>query len=132
MTTTTPLSAQSIGTSTNVGNSLFPTKVTLGATTGAVTLTVRVTNGSGQGIVDERSEVQVNYAFSPISVSAAAAPALLKQNSKYVAIKLERLASEDRAKDSELNVATGQYLYFWCDVPAFLNAATLNVYVTEI
>lgn len=132
MTTTTSLAAQSIGTSTNVGNSLFATKVTLAATTVAVVITARVTNAATAAITDARSQVIVRYALSPVSVAAAAAPALLSQNSRYVKVDGVATVSEDRAVDSEVQPATGQYLYFWCDVPPFNAAATLNVYVTEL
>ncbi len=132
MTTTNPVAGQSIGTSTNVGNSLFPTKVTLGTTDAAIVLTLRVTNGAGKGVDDERSIVTMWYSFSPISVSAAEAPELLKQNARFVELRLEPLAGKDRARDSEISAVSGQYLYLWFDVPKYNTAATLNAYVTAL
>jgi len=132
MTTTTIVSGQSIGTSTNVGNSKFPTKQTLSPTSAAIVLTLRVTNGAGKGVDDERSVITMWYALSPVSVTAAEGTELLKQNARFVDLRLEPLAEKDRARDSELIVVSGQYLYVWFDVPPFNTAATLNAYLTEL
>lgn len=132
MTTTTVISAQSIGTSTNIGNSLFATKVTLGAATSAAIIASRVTNAATGGSLDSRATVDIYYAFSPISVDAADAVNLLKQDARYLRLLTEVAVSADRSRSSQVEVASGQYLYLWCDIPTFAAAATLNVYVTEI
>jgi hypothetical protein len=131
MTTTNVVAAQSIGTSTNLGNSVFPTKVTLDAGTSAAVLTLRVTNGTS-GPLDSRCDITMWYSFSPVDVSAAAGVELLKQNARYVNLKGADGASADRAKDSLIEPVTGQFLYIWFDVPTFQAAAVMNAYVTEI
>lgn len=132
MTTTTIISGQAIGSGANAGNSKFPTKLTLAATSVGVVLTMRVTNSATSGVEDARSKITLHYAMSPVSVTAAAALELLKQNSRYLEMFTVDAPSADRARDTELIPVTGQYLYVWVDVPVFLSDATLNVYATEL
>lgn len=131
-TTTTIISGQSIGTSSNKGDALFPTKLSLSSLTAAVVLTIRVTNGAGVGSLDGRTPLWLRYAFSPISVAAEAAPSLLRQNSRYVELKLSQVPADDLARDSIVEPVSGLYLYVWVDVPIFSTAGTLNVYATEL
>jgi hypothetical protein len=130
MTITTPISAQSIGTSTNVGNSKFPQKITLESTTTAVQIEGRIVNGAGY--YDKREGVTIHYAFSAISVTAAAAVAMLGQSSRFLALDFAAERLVDQAKMSLLEPAPGTgFLYLWCDVPNTDVAAALSVNVIQ-
>lgn len=131
MTTVTSLAAQSIGTGANTGNDLFPTKVTLSGISTGLCLSARITNGAG-GSFDQRAPLEILYAISHLSVAAAAAVELFKEEARFLSMRTTEVASADRYKNGLLEPIVGGYLYFWCNVPLFNTAAVLNVYVTEL
>jgi len=130
MTTTNAISGQSIGTGSNVGEGKFPQKVTIAATTTAFVITPRVTNGAGEYI--EASEVIIWYSGSSYSVTAAAAPELLRKTARFVSVKPSRNSSVAIAIDSSIEPVTGSYIYLWCSIPTVTVAQTLDVNVVEL
>ena len=130
ITATAAIASQSIGTGSNVGSALFPQKITLQAATTALVLEARIVNGAGFRH-DERQGVEVWYAVSNISFTAAAAVLALKQSAKHLFIKAGPKGLDDAVKQSDLVSAIGAYLYIWCEVPTFPVAAALSVSVLE-
>ena len=130
MTTTVSISGQTIGTGANAGENLFPQKVTRNAATTAFVLSLRLTNGVAE--YDRHAEVRVWYSSSPYSVSAALGAVQLKQTARYVDIRPSNLAAGVMIKDSSLEPITGDFIYFWCDIPAVVVAQTLDVTLVEL
>jgi len=131
MTTTQVLTDQTIGTGSNIGGNLFPQKVTLAVASIAASISIRCTNGAGLP-ADIRAPIVARYAFSPVSVAAAAAPGLLGIGSRYLNLHPQNVPSGDTSSASLLSDATGAYLYVWFEVPPFLVAASLNAFVVEL
>lgn len=130
MTTTNAISGQSIGTSTNVGEGLYPQKITAVSTTSGFYIQPRVTNGIGD--YKGKYTVRVWYCASSYSLTAAAAVTQLKLNASYVDLPLDPANGGVAIRDSFLEVLSGQYIYLWCAIPNLPVAATLDVNVTEI
>lgn len=130
MTTTTSISSQSIGTSTNVGQGLFPQKVTKQTATTAFLVDVRITNGAGG--YNPVSEVRVWYASSTFSLSAANAVTQLRAAAGYVDVRPSPHASGVTIRQSDLATVNGSYIYFWVDVPLVSVAQTLDVTLVEL
>lgn len=130
MTTTNAISGQTIGTSTNKGEGLFPQKVTLQAATTAYVITIRLTNGADAYI--SKAEVIIWYSTSSFSITAAQAVLQLKPTARYVTIKPSSLGSAILIKDSSLEPVTGGFLYLWCDIPTVVTAQTLDVNTVEL
>ncbi len=131
MTTTTVTNAQSIGTSTNIGDDKFVTKTAIQTGTTAFVITPRVTNeaNSNAGLV-----LRVWYTSSSYSLtaSAALASAALRQTAHYVDLRLNSDNSGVAINDSCLEPVTGGYIYTWCSIPTLILAATLDVNLTEL
>lgn len=130
MTTTASISSQSIGTSTNIGERLFPQKVTANAATSAYLLGVRVTAGAG---VTLTGTVRVWFSSSSFSITAAQGAIYLRPTARYVDVPLNAVASSAvLIKDSTLEPLTGGYIYLWCEIPNLGTAATLDVNCVEV
>jgi hypothetical protein len=129
---TVALSAQSVGTAANVGNSLFPTKVTLNAATITVALEIKLVNGAIQTKIDQRHRVRVYSAVTAESVTAANAPELLKYSCECTELIPPMDALDTKYKMSKPWKATGGFFCFWVDVPAFPLAGALTVNVIEL
>lgn len=130
MTTTTVITSQSIGTSTNVGEGLFPQQVAIQATTSDYVICMRVTNGAGSYL--PKSEIIVRYASSPFNITAAQAVTQLAPASRYVSLKPSDKGSAVVIKNSLFEPILGGYIYLWCEVPSTTVAQTLDVSVVEI
>ena len=130
MTTTTAISAQTIGTSTNVGNGKFPQKVTLTAGTTAFVLSALLLNGTDA--YSRSNEVRIWYSTSSFSISAAAAVLQLRQTARYLDVRPSINPGETLIIDSTFEPITGAYLYLWCDIPTVTTAQTLTVNVVEL
>lgn len=139
MTTQALITAQTFGTSTNVGNAKFSANpVTLAAGTTAYVVNVQVTRpatalpltGMGGPVT-----VRVWYTTTIRTVSAANAPVTLGHTARYVDCvfnKPNEPASAVISVDSSLEPKTGDSLHCWVDAPGTLNACTLDVSVVEV
>jgi hypothetical protein len=131
MTITNEIVAQSVGTSTNIGNSKFPIKVTLEATTTAAQIEALLVNGP-TGTYDTRQPIILHYAFSSFSHTAAAAVLVLGFQSRFLEIPPKQVAGKSSGNITLLEPAPGSaYLYFWLDVPATEVASALSVNVIQ-
>ncbi len=135
MTITSVITAQSIGTGSNKGNSKFATSaLVLQSTTTAYVVNVQVTPGAGP--VDHKLELRVWFTTTPRTVTAGNAPYTLGQTAHYVDIRFGTgglsLPSVAISKDSALEPVTGGNLHVWCDVPGLDTAATLDVSIVEL
>jgi hypothetical protein len=130
MTTTSIISGQSIGTGADIGEGLYPQKITIAATTTAFVITPRVTNGAAG--YNPGNEITVWYSSSSYSVSAAQAVKLVRGTARTVSVKPSPLAAGDVLRDSTLEPVTGSYIYLWCDIPAASVAQSLSVNVVEL
>lgn len=130
MVTNNSISGQSIGTSTNIGEGLFPQKITLNAATTCFVITPRITNGAAS--YDPANEIIVRYSTSSFSITAAQAVSQLDCTSRYVPVKMKPNNGAVAIKDSSLEPVTGGYLYLWCEIPKLSVAATLDVNVVEL
>lgn len=132
MTTTSIITAQSIGTSTNVGPLIGPVKTTLQAATTAIIISVQLTLGATGGN-SAGSMLKVWHAVSPISYSTATIGALaLAQGAEYVLVKLDALASLVIERSSDVLVTAAGYHYCWIEAPVLVQAATVTVNLQEI
>lgn len=124
--TTTVISSQSFGTSTNVGDKSFAATATLQGNSKYVIVTAEVTttnNAAGQSVI-------VRYATSPVSYSAAAAPWALAPASRFVKLELTQ-QNNVLSRSSLYEPIAGQYFYVWVEAPTLSTAATISVYMTE-
>lgn len=130
MTITNSLVSQSIGTSTNKGNTLFATKVTLAGTTTAAQIEGLIVNGAGD--YEPRANVRIHYAFSSFDMTAAVASVTFTKGSRFLDVPLKADPLARSGNITLLEPAMGSaYLYFWVDVPAFVVASALSVNVVE-
>jgi hypothetical protein len=130
MTINTPISGQSVGTSTNKGEGLFPQKITKNAATTAFSVQVRVTNGAGDYAI--ANVIRVWYLSSAFDMTAAAAVDACRSAARYVDLRPSNLSSGVRLRDSDLEAVLGNYIYLWCDIPAATVAQSLDVTVVEL
>lgn len=130
LTITAAINAQSIGTSTNIGNSKFPTKVTLQAATTAFAVEASVTNGAGAAF-NPRQKLDVRFAVSSFSLTDTAAPDILGQASNLLQVTPSEKGGEQRINVSELQPTPGGYFYVWLDVPVLPAASTVTVNLIE-
>lgn len=132
MTTTALISSQSIGTSTNKGEGLFPQKLTLNPATTKFVITAELTNGTGS--YNQAQRVVLRYATSSYSYTAANAVAQLAAGAGTRFLELIPAKSTGAISNrfSQIEVPAGQYLYLWVDVPTTSVAQTLSVDCTEL
>ena len=130
MTITAVIAAQSIGTSTNIGDAKFPQKVTLAATTTAAQVEVRITNGADT--YDPRQKLRMNYVFSSFDVTAAQAAINYSESSRFLEITPKAGQSLVALNKTLLEPAPGGgFLYFWFSVPTTTVARTLAANAIE-
>lgn len=130
MTITNSIASQSIGTSTNKGNSLFATKVTLAATTTAAQIEALIVNGADS--YDPRTNLKIHYAFSSFDMTAATAILTLGRSSRFLEVPQKPDPLARSGNITLLEPAPGSaYLYFWVDAPATVVASALSVNVIE-
>ena len=134
MTTQSLISAQSVGTSTNIGNNKFSINpVTLAAGTTAFVINAQLTTPSTTTALQDKGQaLRVWYTTTIRTVTAANAPFTLGQTARYVDIRPGQVAGLAFSIDSTLEPKTGSLLHCWCDVPAFTVAHTLSVDVVEL
>lgn len=131
MTITNEIVAQSVGTGTDIGNSKFPIKVTLAATTTAAQIEALLVNGA-TGPYDARQPIMLHYAFSSFSHTAAAAVLVLGFQSRFLEVPPKPSPGLSSGNITLLEPAPGSgYLYFWLDVPATDVASALSVNVIQ-
>lgn len=133
-TETVLINAQSVGTGSNKGNSLFSINpVTLQATTTAFYLDCKVVNGATAGEIDHNFQVFVRYSITSYTVTAAEAPATLAHTSRFVKIMPRSGASKERIMQSSLEPAgAGSDILCWVDAPTLPVAGTLTVTLIEL
>ncbi len=135
LVTQNAISAQSFGTSTNIGNSKFSINpLTLADATTGYIINVQVTPGAGP--VDPNAYVRVWYTTTFRTVTAANAPYTLRETARYVDKSIgcvgEVKVSVAGSKDSAFEVKTGNKLHVWVDAPKLDTAASLTVDVVEL
>jgi hypothetical protein len=130
MTTTTSIVSQSIGTSSNKGNGLFPQKITIQATTTAFVVAATLTNGAAG--YDQGNRPSIWFATSPFSITAAAAIVQMRNTARYLELVPAPTAGTALSKDSGLQSVAGSYIYIWCDIPTVATAQTLDISVVEL
>lgn len=122
---------QSIGTSTNIGNSKFSINpLTLAAGTTAFVVNMKVTNGTG--LPGRNQVVRVWYTTTMRTVTAANAPKHLGPTARFVEAVIADENEGVVIKDSSLEPVTGSLFHCWVDVPTLPTAATLLVDLVEI
>ena len=134
MTSTAVLSAQSIGTGANKGNDLTfsasAMKVTIQTGTTAFCVAGELTNGSAS--YDQANRPTIRYATSPFSYAYDAAPPNLRTTARYLEMIPKQSAGGIAARNSDLEVVKGSYIYVWVDVPGVAVAQTLTINVVEL
>ncbi len=132
MTNTTVTNGQAFGTSTNIGDSKFPTKTTKQTATTSFIISAQVTNGAA---VDPGAQVRVWFASTPFTyASAAAGMAALRQTAQFIDLRLANIASGVAEKISQLTTVNGDDIYTWADVPKLPSgiAASLSIKLYEL
>ena len=127
MTNTTVINAQSIG-----GTAAAPTqqtKLTLQASTAALSLNVLLATGSGLGA--ESSEIEVCWATSPFDITAGAAPISFQNAFQRLLVKPPK-SGREQIVGTDIFTANGGYLYLWLNVPLLQAARTITVIVNEL
>ena len=129
MTTTAAISAQSVGTSTNVGEGKFPQKVTTTGYSDRFYIEGKITNGAGS--YSPANKVRIWYSSYSASITAAAAVDLLRANARYLDLTPSPDGSIARSQISLCEPLSGLYIYLWVDIPTQTVAQTLDVNVIE-
>ncbi len=127
---TAVIAAQSIGTSSNQGNGLFPQKVTAQTDTAGYTIAVQLTNGTSG--YDPNQRVTLFYTSSPFSYTAANAVLQLRQQAQSMDVRPDQGTGAIQTKTTPLAILFGLYVYFWFDVPKAPVAQTLAASLVEI
>lgn len=130
MTTTAIISAIALGTGSNVGDFINPTKTTLQATTTTVQIVASVTRGVSMG--PEGVRVRVYYAASPISYSSALVGAqAVASSARFIDVfmKSDRPTSEFT---SDLAITAAGYFYCWVQMPTLPVTAAVTVNLEEM
>lgn len=131
MTTTTVISGQTFGTSTNVGNAKFSiAPVTLQASTTAYVVQLKWT--AGASIENRGSRIVVWYTTTAATVTAGNAPTQLNQTARYVDLVAPQSAAGVQIRDSSLEPVTGNKFHCWVEAPNLSVAATLDVVLVEL
>ena len=133
-TETVLISAQSIGTSTNIGDGKFSiSPVTLQTTTTAFYLDVKLANGATAGEIDKNQKVVVYYSITAYTVTSAEAPFTLGQASRYVSLTPRSGPSKEVIMQSSLEPAgAGSDILCWVSAPTFPVAGALTVTLVEL
>lgn len=129
MTVNTQINGASVGV-TNVGNGVLPQKLTLQSTTTAFVLASKLTNPA-EGSFSPAKKIRVWYASHPEDMTAAVAAASI-QHARYFDTVPSPKGNGVVRPVGEIETVAGEYLYLWCDIPAFDDDATFTLYVTEL
>lgn len=129
MTSTQIITAQSIGTSTNKGSDLFAVRLTPQAITDRFFLEVVITNGAAGYDIKQRPIAW--YATYNASVTAATAPALLRNTARYLECIPRPEGSGVSSRTSVCEPLSGPYLYVWFEIPAVAVAQTMSAWIHE-
>lgn len=129
MTTTAAINAQSVGTSSNVGEDLLAYKLTPQSTTDRFFVEALLTNGAGGYDMAQRPRIW--YACHSVSMTAALAPKILKQTARYLEIVPSPFSGKQVARVSQLEPLSAAYVYLWLEMPAVTVAQTLTVNLIE-
>lgn len=130
MTITALLTAQSVGTSTNVGTGLYAGQLVLQATTSGVVVSAKLTAGAGQS-VDPKKQIRVWFTTSPWDISSGI-PVQFELDANMLELNNPQGPSGVRVTTSELAINQGGYLNYWLEVPSFAVAGTLSLDCVEI
>lgn len=130
MTPNTVISGQTVGVS-NIGEGLFPWKVTIASTTTAFVITADLTNNSG-GSYDQAQHIEARFISSPVSLTAAQAYAYMQRGARYLTIIPAHRAGDRTIVSSEVEVCNGGYIYGWMNIPKANLTQTLSVYCVEL
>lgn len=130
MTSTPVIAGQAIGSGANKGDGILPQKHTLLAGSSGAVISLRLTQNGKP--LDARTKVRCYYTTSPFSITAANAVTQMVNNTRHVDVATSDDKAAVRIKDSSLDPVSGQYLYFWFDVPEFTADASLDATVTEL
>lgn len=133
-TETVLINAQSVGTSTNVGDSKFSINpVTLQTGTTAFYLDCKLANGATAGDIDRGQQIKVWYSNTVYTLTAAEAPLTLGQTARFVKLTPRNGASKEVINQSSLEPTIGGAdILCWVDVPAFPVAGALTVTLCEL
>lgn len=129
MTTTAAINAQSVGTSTGVGEDLLAYKLTPQSTSDRFFVEALLTNGAGGYDMAQRPRIW--YACHSVSMTASLAPKILKQTARYLEIVPSPFGSKQVARISQLEPLAAAYVYLWLEMPAVAVAQTLTVNIIE-
>lgn len=130
MATQSAISAQSFGTSTNVGDNLFSINpLTLSTATTAFVVNAQVTTGALR--TDKGNTIRVWYTTTMRTVTAANAPIQLGATAHFVDVRIHETPALIRIVDSDLEPATGLKFHCWVSAPNQPAAGTLSVDVIE-
>lgn len=133
MTSTAVINAQSYGTSTNKGNSLFtPNATTLQTGTTAFVVSVKLANSATSQDIDKNQKVRVWYTTTTYTVTAAEAPLTLARTARYVDCWPRDGVSKESITDSSLEPVTGANFMCWVDAPTMSAAGSLTVTLVEL
>lgn len=128
MTTTAIINSQSIGTSTNVGDFVQPTRTALQATTTQVQVIISITRGAA---IPEGSYVGVYQAVSPVNWGTGA-PNMqqVQMNAQFTRVPLRADRVVIEIASGTLPTAAG-FHYCWLQVPVMSVASTITVNLEE-
>ena len=124
MLITTLLNAVSLTTAAEASNTV---KVTLSATTTALTIHAQILNAASE----QYQVVEVLFAVSPFSILATDAPVQLVRQAEVLKVLNSKNPGSLTISKSELMVADGSYLYMWLRNAAMTAGTTLSVSVAE-
>lgn len=130
LTVTSVIAAQSFGTSTNVGNDKFPTKLALQAGTVVFSVTVSITNGAAV-VYDRNQRLRAYFTTSPLSSTAADAPTVYGLTSQYLDVVPSLVPGGISAVVSPSAYVAGGFFYCWVTAPNLPAAATFTVTLVE-
>lgn len=127
MTTTTLITAQSVGAASGVQQSA---KITAQATTNNFLVSVEVTAGNGLPFPIPRSFL-LCFASSPFSYTTGAAPANLRNICGVVNLPIPAAGALIATVNSAKVPLAGQYIYAWIESEIFANPVTVTISAQE-
>lgn len=128
-TITAVISAQSFGTSTNVGDEKFADKTALQAGTTLYSVTLSMTNGAT--VYDLNQRLRLWYTTSPLDSTEADAPKIYGTTARYLDVIPSRIVSGIAARISPTDYIAGGFFYCWVSAPKLPTAATFTVTLVE-
>ena len=129
MTTTPAINAQSVGTSSAIGDDLLAYKLTPQAATDRFFIEAILVNGAAGYDMAQRPRIW--YACHSVSMTASDAPKILKQTARYLEIVPSPFSGKTVARISQLEPLAAGYVYIWLEMPNLVVAQTLTVNIIE-